>query len=128
RGAGKWSVSSIADRTIYPAPGLLGGGDGALGEVSMDDGHKLHAKALKDLKESDVVHVNLPGGGGYGDPFARDPQRVLWDVIEGYVTAEVAERRYGVAIRYDGAAKDLVKLAAQWRIDDVRTKQLRAGH
>jgi len=127
RGAGKWSVSSIADRTIYPAPGLLGGSDGALGEVSMGDGQKLHAKALKDLKENDVVHVNLPGGGGYGEPFARDPQRVLWDVIEGYVTAEGAEKNYHVAVRYDGDPKDLVKLAAQWRVDEARTKRLRAG-
>ncbi len=127
RGTGKWSVSSIADRTAYPAPGLLGGSDGALGEVSMDDGQKLHAKALKDLQESDVVHINLPGGGGYGDPFARDPQRVLWDVIEGYVTQNEAEKNYHVAVRYDGDAKDLVKLAAQWRVDEARTKQLRDG-
>jgi N-methylhydantoinase B len=127
RGTGKWSVSSIADRTQYPAPGLLGGGDGALGEVSMEDGQKLHAKALKDLKENDVVHVNLPGGGGYGDPFARDPQRVLWDVIEGYVTADMAERNYGVAVRYSGKAGALVQLAGEWSVDHKRTAELRRG-
>ena len=125
RGTGKWSVSSIADRTEFPAPGLLGGKAGARGEVSMDDGKKLHAKALKDLADSDVVHVNLPGGGGYGDPFERDPQKILWDVIEGYVTAEAAEKNYGVAIRYQGDGQDLVKLPSDWHIDAARTAALR---
>jgi N-methylhydantoinase B len=125
RGEGKWSVSSIADRTEYPAPGLLGGKAGALGAVTMDSGKKLHAKALKDLQASDVVHVDLPGGGGYGNPFERDPQKVLWDVIEGYVTAQEAESKYGVAIRYEGNAQDLVKLPGDWHIDAARTASLR---
>jgi N-methylhydantoinase B len=127
RGEGKWSVSSIADRTQYPAPGLLGGKRGALGEVVMDDGQKLHAKALKDLKDGDVVHLNLPGGGGYGDPLARDPQKVLWDVIEGYVTPEQAEKDYGVVVCYRGKAEDLVKLPEEWFIDPARTQELRRG-
>ena len=93
----------------------------------MDDGHKLHAKALKDLDESDVVHVNLPGGGGYGDPFQRDPQKVLWDVIEGYITAAEAERNYGVAIYYSGDPNDLVKLPDNWYIDERTTRELRNG-
>jgi N-methylhydantoinase B len=127
RGEGKWSVSSIADRTEYPAPGLLGGKAGAPGAVTMGDGKKLHAKALKDLQAGDVVHVDLPGGGGYGDPFQRDPQRILWDVIEGYVTAEEAEKKYGVVVRYNGNAQDLVKLPGDWTIDRARTNELRYG-
>jgi N-methylhydantoinase B len=127
RGAGKWSVSSIADRTAYPAPGLLGGKAGAAGSVSIGDGTKLHAKALKDLVPGEVVHIDLPGGGGYGDPFARDPQRVLWDVIEGYVTVEEAERNYGVAIFCKGSADELVKLPENWFIDRTRTEELRRG-
>jgi N-methylhydantoinase B/oxoprolinase/acetone carboxylase alpha subunit len=77
------------------------------------------------LKERDVVHVNLPGGGGYGDPFARDPEKVRWDVIEGYVTPEKAEKRYGVAVRYSGNPDDLVKLAENWLIDWSSTAELR---
>jgi N-methylhydantoinase B/oxoprolinase/acetone carboxylase alpha subunit len=91
----------------------------------MGDGKKLHAKALRDLQASDVVHVDLPGGGGYGDPFLRDPQKILWDVIEGYVTAEEAERNYGVAVCYKGNAQDLVKLPGDWHIDAARTAELR---
>ena len=61
RGEGKWSVSSIADRTEYPAPGLLGGKAGAPGEVTTDDGKKLHAKALKDLTKGEIIHINSAG-------------------------------------------------------------------
>jgi N-methylhydantoinase B len=78
-----------------------------------------------DLKERDVVHVNLPGGGGYGDPFERDAERVRWDVTEGYISVEEAERKYGVAIRYNGNPDDLVKLAARWMIDASKTAELR---
>lgn len=126
RGDSRWSVSSIADRTAYAAPGLRGGGSGALGEVVID-GKKLHAKALKDLRANDVVHVNLPGGGGYGDPFQRDPEKVLWDVIDGYVTPEEAEKSYGVTVAYRGNAHDLVKLPGDWFVDEKRTQELRRG-
>ena len=125
RGEGKWSVSSIADRTKYPAPGLLGGQAGAAGEVALGDGTRLHAKSLVDLGAGDVVHVNLPGGGGYGDPFRRDAQRVLWDVIEGYITPDRAERSYGVVVRYTGKPEELVKLPDDWVIDPLRTAELR---
>ena len=125
RGKGKWSVSSIADRTVYPAPGLLGGQPGATGEVFLGDGTRLHAKALVDLKPCDVVHINLPGGGGYGHPFERDAEKVRWDVIEGYITAEAAEREYGVVIRYNGNLDELVKLPDGWQIDRNRTAELR---
>jgi N-methylhydantoinase B len=125
RGEGKWSVSSIADRTVYPAPGLLGGQSGATGEVALADGTKLHAKALIELKPGDVIHVNLPGGGGYGDPFERDPERVRWDVVDGYITFEEAERKYGVAVRYNGNPDDLVQLPDKWVLDLKKTAELR---
>src|SRR5690606_19053491 len=38
------------------------------------------------------------GGGGWGDPIARDPKRVLDDVLDDYVSAEAAERLYGVVV------------------------------
>jgi len=125
RGEGRWSVSSIADRTKYPAPGLLGGQAGAAGEVALGDGTRLHAKSLVDLGAGDTVHVNLPGGGGYGDPFQRDSQRVLWDVIEGYITPEEAAKNYGVAVRYTGKPEELVKLPNCWMIDERKTAELR---
>ena len=42
-----------------------------------------------------------PSGGGYGDARQRAPERVLADVLDGYITAEVAARDYGVWITRD---------------------------
>jgi N-methylhydantoinase B len=127
RGEGRWSVSSIADRTVYPAPGLLGGQAGATGEVTLSDGTRLNAKALKDLKPGEVVHVNLPGGGGYGDPMRRDIEKVRWDVIEGYITPEEAGKKYAVVVRYNGKPDELVKLPEIWIIDQEETARMRAS-
>jgi N-methylhydantoinase B len=125
RGEGNWSVSSIADRTVYPAPGLVGGSMGAAGELLVSNGLRPNPKALVDLNAADVVHVNLPGGGGYGSPFQRDPENVRWDVVEGYITPKVAEKDYGVSVRYTGKPDALVKLPGDWVIDEARTAELR---
>jgi N-methylhydantoinase B len=45
-----------------------------------------------------TVRIGTPGGGGFGDPLEREPERVLADVEEGFVSLEAAEREYGVAI------------------------------
>ncbi len=50
------------------------------------------------LVAGDHFLIEMPGGGGYGDPFSRDPQGVLIDVLDGTVSIEAAERDYGVAI------------------------------
>ncbi len=54
------------------------------------------------VKAGDVLHFNTWGGGGWGDPLARDPELVRMDVKRRLVTREGA-RRYGVVIAEDGA-------------------------
>jgi len=44
-----------------------------------------------------------PAGGGYGDPFRRDPARVLDDVLDGFVSRETAEKLFGVIVTAAGA-------------------------
>ena len=63
----------------------------------------------------DAIRLELPGGGGVGDPRARDPQRVLDDVLDGFITAQDAERDYAVVIDPDG------------RLDLAATERLRKG-
>ena len=50
--------------------------------------------------------ADTPGGGGWGDPFEREPTLVLRDVMDGVVSVEGAERDYGVAIAGDGLSVD----------------------
>ena len=47
------------------------------------------------------------GGGGWGNPFEREPERVLQDVIQGYVSLDAAERDYGVKINAATLTVDL---------------------
>jgi N-methylhydantoinase B len=94
----EWRVSALADRTDVPAPGADGGHDGGLGELSVD-GRPLPTKRLIALPPQAHVRLDLPGGGGVGDPRERDPQAVLRDVADGYVSVEAAREIYGVRIR-----------------------------
>jgi N-methylhydantoinase B len=121
RGAGRWSVSCIVDRCRYAAPGLAGGKEGTAGELYLDSGERPNPKSLVDLEPNRIVHLNTPGGGGYGDPFERDPERVRQDVIAGYVSPEAAEREYGVVVRFTGDQSELVRLPEQWVIDSAAT-------
>jgi N-methylhydantoinase B len=57
--------------------------------------------------------LDTPGGGGLGNPLDRDPQRVLNDVRNGYVTREKARELYRVAV--DAAGVDFVLNEAQTR-------------
>lgn len=125
RAPGPWSVSCIVDRTRHPAPGLLGAHPGAPGELILDTGERPNPKARIELRPGQIVHINTPGGGGYGDPFRRSPDLVRQDVIAGYVTPDAAAREYGVVVRYTGDAADLVRLPEQWVIDEAATAALR---
>ena len=50
-----------------------------------------------DVKEGDVLYFNTWGGGGWGDPFTRDPSLVEYDCLRGLVSSEGA-KRYGVVL------------------------------
>jgi N-methylhydantoinase B len=60
--------------------------------------------------------AETPGGGGWGDPFTRDPKLVLRDVRDEVVSVAAAARDYGVVIGADGRS-----------IDQEATVTLRAG-
>lgn len=50
------------------------------------------------LSTDDSVSMELPGGGGYGDPKERDPEKVREDYENGFITAERARTVYGVEV------------------------------
>ncbi len=122
-----WAISAMIDRTSYPATGLMGGKEGTLGEFKVNNSRQMQPKALTHLATHDRVQLNLPGGGGYGDPFERDPQMVLWDVINGYVSQEAARRDYGVVVIYSGRPDQLVRPPELYAIDDRVTRELRSA-
>jgi N-methylhydantoinase B len=125
-GDGSWSVAAIIDRVKFPGEGLDGGKPGARGEFLVDESARPQPKALVPLSPQSRVQLNLPGGGGYGNPFGRDPAAVLGDVVKGYVSLEAAARDYGVVIRYLGTSGQLVRLPEHFAIDEPSTQKARA--
>ena len=101
---------------VIPPNGCAGGGTGRPGDIWINPGSE-RAKRLPTryadypLQAGDVFRLDTPGGGGYGDPLSRPPERVLADVREGYVSPEAAERDYGVALTADGSAVDAAATA-----------------
>jgi N-methylhydantoinase B len=53
---------------------------------------------------AEVFIQTTPGGGGFGDPLARDPERVVADIAEGIVSVQAAATIYGVVVASDGSA------------------------
>ena len=105
--------SCMYDRTGNPAMGLHGGGPGAAGEVRLSDGSRPHPKSHYVLQPGQRVVLSLPGGGGFGSPLERDPQRVLADVKQGYISLESAEKDYAVIINAATMTVDEAATAAR---------------
>jgi N-methylhydantoinase B len=84
-------------RYMYPAEGLFNGKTGTKAQFLVN-GTPGNSYGLTQLKPGDTIIIDAPGGGGYGNPFERDPEMVLSDVIEGYISLESAGKDYGVAI------------------------------
>ena len=68
----------------------------------------------------DCVRRPSAGGGGLGDPLMRDPERVLADVLDGYVSIERARKDYGVVFRSLDAER------AEGEVDEEATGRERA--
>ena len=110
-------VQVRSDRQTHRPYGLYGGKPGAPGEVVLNPGAEartLPSKVTMTCRRGDVVRWVLPGGGGWGDPLEREPQRVLRDVRNELVSPATAEREYGVVIDTE-----------RWRVDEAATARLR---
>ena len=116
-GAGATPLALLCnfERVRNPARGRNGGGKGAPGAVSLRSGRPIRPKGRQTVPPRDAIRLELPGGGGFGDPRAREPHRVLEDVIDGMITAEEARRDYGVVIdahgQLDAAATERLRSA-----------------
>ncbi|MCC7273794.1 MAG: hydantoinase B/oxoprolinase family protein [Alphaproteobacteria bacterium] len=105
-----------SDRRDHPPYALAGGEAGAPSWVDIRRaGGRVDTfpqKFLTTVDAGDVLRVRLAGGGGYGDPLARDPHRVLADVRAGKVTVAAALDRYGVVIALEPPRVDVAATLA----------------
>lgn len=84
-------------RFRYAPEGLFGGMEGAKARFLVN-GVPGNPYGLTRLKPGDVITMDAAGGGGYGDPRARDPESVRQDVLDGYVSLDMAREAYGVVL------------------------------
>jgi len=103
---GTTSIAVQAGRYIYPPEGIFGGKDGSLAKFQKN-GENADPSTLTFMDPGDRISFVSAGGGGYGDPFERDPKLVEKDVQYEYVSIERAKQDYGVIINPDSLKLDL---------------------
>jgi len=95
------------DRARKRTWGVFGGDSGACSEFLLRDPRgkitKLPAKGTRRIEKGSVISCITAGGGGYGNPFERDPEKVSVDAREGLVSRRKARELYGVVLRKDGS-------------------------
>jgi N-methylhydantoinase B len=87
-------VSTRMDRIDNPPEGLNGGLHGGPAGIWVDD-KVFPPKGQGELAPGHTLLLHSPGGGGFGEPAAREPQAISDDVREGYVTPAAARKLYG---------------------------------
>ena len=117
--ADEGKLTNLAERQRFAPYGIFGGKPGRLARTVINPGpgeQIVHGKQSREFAYGDVISFQQSGAGGYGDPLARDPARVLDDVLDDYVGIDAARSDYGVVIT--GAGVDL-------RVDEAATQRLR---
>jgi N-methylhydantoinase B len=109
-----FAFSALFDRIDYPPRGRDGGDNGGEGAIYLASGSRLNGKGTQTIPRGERVVVEMPGGGGLGEPKRRDPGRVVDDVRAGLVSADVARNTYRVVIDDNGD------------VDENATRKLRA--
>ncbi len=108
-------VLTLVKKTKSAPWGMEGGQDAEVGHVNVwpgTDKAERTGAIYYQMDAEEVIQNNSGGGGGWGNPLERDPQRVLEDVINEFVSPESARRNYGVVLDEAGLCVDEAATAA----------------
>ena len=94
RQAAEFAIFATFDRVKNPARGRNGGKPGANGSVELESGIQLKGMGRQVIPVGDRLIINMPGGGGFGDPKERAHREISADLKLGLISQEVAEREY----------------------------------
>ena len=119
------TLSTFGNRERFGPPGVFGGQVGRTAGMALNPNTEREQplpvfSVLVPVAVGDLLSFWSAGGGGYGDPLERDPERVLNDVIDEYVSMEGARADYGVVVR------ELDRRCLSYEIDTGATAALRA--
>jgi N-methylhydantoinase B len=91
-----FGIFATFERVKHPARGRDGGAPGGNGRLSLASGQELKAKGFQTIPAGERLVVDMPGGGGFGDPKKRDRTQVARDVKLGLVSKAQAKAAYGL--------------------------------
>lgn len=117
RVTGPLTAVAVWKKTKTDSWGLKGGKAGARNSIIWYPGTGKEMRKgthRGKLESGERLSVRSGGGGGYGNPFNRDPEKVRQDVLDEYISPGEAHEKYGVEISSDG------------EINWEKTKDLRA--
>lgn len=100
------TVQLRSDRQLHAPWGLAGGHPGAAARSVLNPGESariMPSKFLHTMRQGEVFRAEMPGSGGHGDPFRRDPQAVSDDIRLEKMTPGHALAAYGVVVNASGA-------------------------
>jgi len=100
------TIAIQAGRFIYPPGGIFNGKDGSKAKF-LKNSENADPSGLTFCDPGDRISFISAGGGGYGNPFERNPKAVERDVQYGYISIEKAKQDYGVIIEPDSGTLDL---------------------
>ncbi len=99
------TIVYAADGTTFPPKGVLGGGAAAptRSQKIQPDGHTIDLPAFNEevCAAGQKMSFLAGGGGGYGDPSRRSPERVLRTINRGWLSPEKATQVYGVKVSFN---------------------------
>ncbi len=101
-----FAISSMFDRIDHPPRGRNGGNGGAKGIISVKDKQILKGKGRQTIPAGERLLLEMPGGGGHGNPKQRPADLVANDVRNGMISPKVALAAYGVAVDADGGVDE----------------------
>jgi N-methylhydantoinase B len=87
-------INFLGRKGDFPAKGLYGGHDGTPQKVYVGD-ERVPVKSDQQLEPNKVVTYEEAGGGGFGDPADREPERIKYDLQNGYISEQRARETYG---------------------------------
>jgi N-methylhydantoinase B len=95
----------------FPLQGRCGGRTGRGGNLWLNDVTIDHG-IYRRFRPNDRIRFRLGGGGGFGNPFEREVDRVVEDVRKGFVSIAAAAEDYGVVICPEKLEADLARTTA----------------
>ena len=84
----EFAIFGTFDRVRNPARGRDGGKPGATGSLTLTSGKKLKGMGRQVIPMGEELIIEMPGGGGYGNPKSRDRKKIMEDIRAGLVSAD----------------------------------------